>query len=327
MTHHIIIECESQSNPFWSQVTALGRTALQVTDCDPGGLGQYGLTDYWPNPAFPTPVPEVDQSILSYPFNVPADKAGNYAVCVYCRAWEQSGALDLANDGWIRMTSGSDHAGGYAVGDMHHKYFRNNDGTWGWGVMHFGGNHFIKNLPAGNHTLELAARSCHWQVDRIVIFNYDEQQSKDADWDTKAAGIYGLDSVETTLNCDNSVWGANVSSGDLTACFIVAPYNATVFGPIKPDVTGGTAPFTYRTVIRLPEQAGREIVVTGSNLGAAPATVSDSAGIVGSVIGFLGSFELNRYLANIKPTESVIVETRVTDSTGASNTDTMIFNP
>ena len=195
---HQIIEAESQSNSYWTLENALGRDVLRMTNCNTGsGILQWGLGNTWPGGS----TDEVAQSRLFYDFTIPAD--GVYAVCVCARAWNTEPAPDLNNDAWIRLETGSDAAGESPRGDDYHKFYRPNNSTFGWGIYSVGGR-FVKNLSAGIHTVEIAARSCDFQIDRIVLWDLSAG-NKDSAWKDKPAGIYEFES-EGIMNCESSAW-------------------------------------------------------------------------------------------------------------------------
>ena len=124
------------------------------------------------------------------------------------------------------------------------------------------------------------------------------------------------------LNCNSSAWSANLP---LEACFLVALHNANVFGPIRISAQNGAAPYSHNIKIQIPSQS-RTIVLTGTDLTAAPLTVTDSAGITSAVNGPLGDFSLDRYANNIYPGEQVIVMVTTTDAQGNIDTDMVTYN-
>lgn len=206
--HHVIFEAEQvASNNFWNDVSASGQTLRQMVLCNNNPpLRQWGNGDEHPGNA----TDEVAQSRMFYTFNVPT--GGNYQVVVYGRAFDTTGGTDKNNDIWIRIASGSNASGETARDDTYAKMFRPNNGTIGTLNLVIGTT-YVKFLPAGNHTIEIGARSCNMQVDRLVVWNAD-QGGLDGAWATKAAGVYENDGGGgTPLDCSQSGWDTNPDPG------------------------------------------------------------------------------------------------------------------
>jgi hypothetical protein len=113
----------------------------------------------------------------------------------------------------------------------------------------------------------------------------------------------------------------------LDACATIVVDAATVFGPIKPDVTNGTGPFNYVTTVFIPS-TGRTITVAGSDLTNPPSTVTDTQGTVTTVDGDLGCWSLDRFSADIPPETELVVSVQVTDTAdGSTDTNTLSYIP
>lgn len=197
--HHTVIEAESvQLNQYWELVTVGGRDVVQMA-IDPGGANhQYGggasinLGD----------VQQVDASRLFYTFTVPEDC--DYQVSLYTRAWDAiDGRSDLGNDLWMRIDSGTDVPGETTRGSDYHKMFSTNNSNFQWAQPDVG-SRYCQRLAAGQHTLEIAARSYHFQIDRIVLW-CKEGCNFGGDWTTKPAGDYN-GTASGGISCAQSAW-------------------------------------------------------------------------------------------------------------------------
>lgn len=124
---------------------------------------------------------------------------------------------------------------------------------------------------------------------------------------------------KSMIDCNSSAWSADMP---LTACFDIQLANANVIGPIEPAVQDGVGPYEF--MVKL-QAGGRTIVLTGNDLSAPPATVTDTAGIVTSVTGDLGSFTLDRLQAQIYPQDQLTAMITVTDATGAVVSDMVSY--
>lgn len=197
--HHAIIEAESvQLNQYWEVVSVGGRDVVQMAIDPPNNVHQFGGG----NSINLGDVAQVDASRLYYTINVPEDC--NYQVSLYTRAWDQiDGQADLGNDLWIRIATGSDIVGETSRGSDYHKMFSNNNSNFQW-AQTVVGDRYCKFLPAGTHVIEIAARSYHFQLDRLVIW-CKEGCTFGNDWTTKSAGDYN-GSAFATLSCTQSSW-------------------------------------------------------------------------------------------------------------------------
>lgn len=200
MCHHYIAEAESvQLNQYWDIVTVNGRQVIEMAIDPPninhqlGGGASINLGDNG----------QVDASRLYYTFSVPKDC--NYQISLYTRAWDKiDDRNDLANDLWLRLPTGSDIVGETSRGSDYHKMFSPNNGNFAWASPDHGVR-FCKRLPAGQHTLEIAARSYHFQIDRIVIWCKEAPCTFQNDWATKPAGDYnGVQA--SNFSCVQSAW-------------------------------------------------------------------------------------------------------------------------
>lgn len=206
--HHQIIEAESVSvatNQYWEVVQVGTRTVLQMA-VDPGGnnhqLGSGADASVGDSPA-------VDASRLYYTINVPQDC--DYEISLYTRAWDKiDGRNDLGNDLWLRVATGTDVPGETSRGSDYHKMFSSNNTNFQWANPDVG-SRFCVRLPAGQHVIEIAGRSYHFQLDRIVAWCKESPCSFSNSWSDKEAGSYDDDVIVDPptgedLNCSNSAW-------------------------------------------------------------------------------------------------------------------------
>ena len=207
MCHHHIVEAESvQLNQYWNTVNVNGRNVVEMAIDPPnvnhqfGGGASINLGD----------VAQVDASRLYYTFAVPV--ACGYQISLYTRAWDKiDGRNDLANDLWLRLPTGSDIVGETSRGSDYHKMFSPNNNNFAWAQPDHG-SRFCKRLPAGQHTIEIAARSYHFQLDRIVAWCKEAPCSFDNAWISKPSGDYNS-TVDTSLSCNLSSWDALPDTG------------------------------------------------------------------------------------------------------------------
>ena len=200
--HHSIIEAEAVAgNQYWTDVVVNGRTVREVT-IDPGGqFHQFGggasinLGD----------VAAVDASRLFYPITVPEDC--DYQISLYTRAYADLGAHDLANDLWLRIATGSDIPGETSRGSDYHKMFSANNGNFAWAQPDHG-TRYCQRLSAGQHVIEIAARSYLFQIDRVVAWCKEAPCGLENDFNTKPPGDYNAGLVTPTgFSCAVSSWG------------------------------------------------------------------------------------------------------------------------
>lgn len=198
--HHYIAEAESvQLNQYWELVNVNGRTVVQMAIDPPNAVHQFGggasinLGDN----------ANVDNSRLYYTVNVPEDC--NYQLSLYTRAWDRiDGKNDLGNDVWVRIATGTDIPGETSRGSDYHKMFSTNNSNFQWAQPDHG-TRFCKRLPAGQHVIEIAARSYHFQIDRVVLW-CKEGCSFGNDWASKDAGDYNGGNPLGLLSCTQSNW-------------------------------------------------------------------------------------------------------------------------
>lgn len=210
--HHTIFEAESDGNGFWTQKVVNGRTVLEMTTCSGNAVNQWGGGATHPRPAT---VSQITQSELSYTFNVPA--TCDYQVDVYGRAYNTQPQADHNNDFWLALPSGSNAAGQTARNNNYHKMYRPNNSAFGWSIPDHG-NTFCKRLPAGQHTIYIAARSCFMQIDRIVVWCKDGC-AFDSAWASKPAGDYEGDG---TVNPGNPCTKPVPANARLKSCDLLA---------------------------------------------------------------------------------------------------------
>lgn len=216
--HHAIFEAESDNNSYWTPKIVNGRTVLEMSTCSGNNVNQWGGGATHPRPAT---LQQITDSVLTYTFTVP--EACNYQVDVYGRAWNTQPQSDHNNDFWVALPSGSDVGGQTPRGNIYHKMYRPNNGQLGWSITDVG-NTFCKRLPAGTHTLEIAARSCFMQIDRIVVW-CKEGCAFDTAWSSKPAGSYNGGTVVNPGGCTKPLRSTSLyKDGDVLALhYDIAP--------------------------------------------------------------------------------------------------------
>lgn len=192
--HHTIFEAESDNNSYWTQKVVNGRTVLEMTTCSGNAINQWGSGTNHPRPAN---LAQITASELAYTFTVPEDC--DYQVDVYSRAYNTEPEPDLNNDFWLSLPTGTNAVGETVRNTGYHKMYRPNNSAYGWAIADTG-NTFCKRLPAGTHTVYIAARSCFMQIDRIVVW-CKEGCVFDNAWSDKPAGDYNSTIVNPTNPC------------------------------------------------------------------------------------------------------------------------------